>query len=224
MSNELLFFISAIVDILFVLFAARRGVDWLFGTVIANLILVGIFGAKLITIFGLVTNAGNVFYACVFLATYFLLERHGRRAGLKTIWYGVGFTFFFIAMSQFAANFSGLSQTDAVNASISSLFSFSLRITLASILSYIFAQYANIIIYEWIKARSNGKYLWLRANCANIISQLVDSLLFFSIAFFDLPGPILVQAILTGWFIKTLVIFIGVPFIYLDSYLERKKS
>lgn len=223
MSNESLFIISALADILFVLFAARRKIDWLFGTIVVNLILIGIFGTKLITVFGLTTNAGNVFYACVFLATHFLLERHGKQVGLKTIWYGVSFIFFFAVMSQFATRFVGISVTDTANNAILTLFSFSLRITFASVLAYVFAQYVNISIYEWLKGRTQGKFLWLRSNGANIVGQLVDSLLFFTIAFFDLPGPLLVQTILVGWLVKTLVVSMGTPFLYLDAYLERKK-
>ena len=224
MSNEWLFFLSVLAEMSFVLVASRKGVDWLLGTIGINLIFVSIFGAKLITVFGLVTNAGNIFYACVFLATHFLLERHGRRAGFQTIWFGVGLVLFFFTMSQFATRFTGLALSQEVNSAISTLFSLSPRVTLASILAYIFAQYVNIFIYEWIKLRTKGKFLWLRSNVANIAGQLVDSLLFFSIAFFDLPGPVLVQVILVGWAFKTFVVFLGTPFLYFDAYLDRKNS
>jgi uncharacterized integral membrane protein (TIGR00697 family) len=224
MSNESLFIVSALIDILFVLVAARCGKNWLFGTIIINLVIIGIFGAKLITVFGLVTNAGNVFYACVFFATHFLLERYGKREGLKTILLGTSFVLFFVVMSQFATKFIGLPLSDSTNDAILTLFAFSIRITSASILAYIFAQYVNIFFYEWIKKKTQSKYLWLRSNGANIVAQLVDSLLFFSIAFFDLPGPLLVQTILVGWLIKSLVVFIGTPFLYVDRYLEHKKS
>ena len=221
--NEAIFVLSALADILFVYFAARRGMEWLFGTIIINLTLVGIFGAKLIVVFGLTTNAGNVFYACVFLATHFLLERYGKEIGKKTIWYGASFILFFVILSQCAVHLLGASQSDAANAAVTTLFSFSLRVTLASILAYVFAQYVNIFVYEWLKTKTNGTLLWLRSNGANVVSQLVDSLLFFSIAFFDLPGPLLVQAILVGWLVKTLVVSMGTPFLYIDAYLERKK-
>ncbi len=223
MPNEVFFLFSALVDILFIWFATRRGIEWLLGTVIVNLILVGIFGAKLITIFGLSTNAGNVFYACVFLATHFILERHGKQKGMKTIWYGGIFVLFFGVMSQLATYSIGVSLSAGVNSAIFTLFSFSLRVTLASLTAFIFAQYVNISIYEWLKVETHGKFLWLRSNGASIIAQLVDSLLFFSIAFFDLPGPLLVQMILVGWLVKTAVVSMGTPFLYIDAYLERKK-
>ena len=224
MSNELLFLISILVDILFVFFAARRGVDWLLGTIIANLILIGIFGAKLVSAFGIVTNLGNIFYACVFLATYFILERYGRYAAVKTIWLGVSFTVFFVVLSQLATRFIGLPQTLEVNNAITTLFTFSQRIVLGSVVGFSFAQFINIKIYEWIKTFTKGRFLFLRCNVANVISQLIDSILFFSIAFFDLPGPLLVQTILGGWGVKVLVVFLGTPFVYADRYIESRKT
>jgi len=217
MSNEILFLLAALVDIIFVLIASWQGTEWLLGTVILNLLLVGIFGAKLVSIFGFVTNAGNVFYACVFLATHFILELRGRKAALRTIWVGVVFVFFFSALSQFAVMFNGSGLSQMANASLAGVFSFSFRVFCASILAYIFAQYVNISLYEWLRDRMDGKHLWIRSNGANILAQLVDSCLFFSIAFFDLPGPLLVQAILIGWAVKTAVVLLGTPFLYLGT-------
>ena len=224
MSNEWLFVLSALTDILFVFFAARRGVELLLSTVAINLVLIAIFGAKLFTVFGLTTNVGNIFYACVFLATYFLLERGGHRLGVKAIWYGAAIVCFFALLSQFAAYFTGLTTSEGINSAVTTLFSFSPRVAFASVLAYIFAQSINIFIFERLKARTKGKALWLRSIAANIVAQLVDSLIFFSIVFFDLSGPLLVQTILSGWLIKSFVTILGTPLLYLDAYFERKKA
>ncbi len=224
MSNELLFLLAALVDIVVVFIAARLGREWLLGTILVNLLLIGTFGTKLISIFGLVTNVGNVFYACVFLATHFFIERYGKDAAWQTVWFGVGLVLFFTVMAQFAVNYQGLGLSDAANTASATLFPFSSRVIFASMLAYVFAQYVNISLYVWIRERAHGKFLWLRSSAANITSQLVDSSLFFTIAFLNLPGPMLVQAILTGWLLKSLVGLAGTPFLYLNGYLERKKQ
>ncbi len=222
-SNEALFLLAALIGVTAVFIAARLGREWLLGTIAVNLILIGIFGAKLIPVFGLVTNVGNIFYACVFLATHFLIERYGKNAAWQSISLGASFVVFFTLMSQIAVNFSGSALSETINIAGTTFFSFSPRIIIASILAYAFAQYANIVLFLWIREKTNGKSLWLRTNGANIISQLIDSLLFFSIAFIDLPGPLLVQAILTGWLLKSLVVLVGTPFLYADAHLARKK-
>ncbi len=214
MSNEWIFLISLIVNIAFVTFCARRGKEWLFGSIVVNLIFIGIFGTKLIDVFGFVTNAGNVFYACVFLATHFLIEKYGRHDGLRTVWIGGSFMVFFLVMSQLVTEYIGIPQSQATNSAINALFSYSPRAIVASVAAYIFAQYINVSIFSYLKERTRDKSLWLRSNAANIVSQLADSLLFFSIAFFDAPGPLLVQMILVGWLVKTFVVMVATPFLY----------
>ncbi|MBP9711937.1 MAG: queuosine precursor transporter [Candidatus Pacebacteria bacterium] len=223
MLNEILVLMLIILDILFIFFASRRSMEWLLGSILVNLLLVGVFGAKLISVFGFVTNIGNIFYASAFLATHFLVEKHGKKIGLQTIWDGVVFILFFNIMSQIAAKLSGLNDSSVVNNAISTLFSFSVRIVIASILGYIFAQFININLYEWLKTHTNGKHLWLRSTGANIVSQLADSMLFFSIAFFDLSGPLLLELILTGWLLKIFTGIVGLPLLYYGNYLDKRK-
>jgi uncharacterized integral membrane protein (TIGR00697 family) len=141
---------------------------------------------------------------------------------MKTIWFGVFFAIFFMVMAQFVARFTGLSQTSEVNNALNTLFTFSPRIVLGSIIGFAFAQVINIRVYEWIKVRTKGRFLWLRTSGANIVSQFVDSILFFSIAFFDLPGPLLVHAILVGWVIKVIVVSIGIPLLYSNTAWKTK--
>jgi uncharacterized integral membrane protein (TIGR00697 family) len=221
MSNGIILLISALVDMLFIFYSSRRGVEWLFGTIVLNLILVSIFGAKLMMIGGYTTNAGNVFYACVFLATHFVLEKAGKSKALRTIFCGASFLIFFTVLAHLAAKVVSVPESDQVNGAILTLFSISFRVTVASLTAFIFAQYVNIYVYEWLRVKTKGRFLWLRINGANIVGQLVDSLLFFSIAFFDLSGFTIIQTILAGWILKVVVVALGTPFLYWDKHLKK---
>ena len=203
--------------------AARLGSNWLLGTVAINLILISVFGSLLIDLFGFVTNAGNGFYASVFLATHFLLERHGREMGLKVIWFGLGGLLLFTILAQLTIRLTPIAESQNYILAASFIFDLSTRVTLASIIAYIFAQYINIYIYEWLRLKTRARHLWVRTNVANFFGQAVDSLLFFSIAFPDLAGPILVQAILIGFVVKVIIGLFGTPFLYLDHSLNLSK-
>lgn len=222
MSNELLLLYCALVDIIFVFLAARAGRDWLFGTIGINLILVGAFGAKLVSVFGLVTNVGNIFYACVFLATHFLLERDENLSRQNLVWFGVFIIFLFGLMAQFALHLAGTPDSRSISDQLQAVFTSSAKVRSASLFAYIFAQYINITLYRKIQKSTGKKFLWLRVNGANIVSQLVDSSFFFTLAFVDLSGPLLIQSILAGWAIKTAVVALGTPFLYADAYLRKK--
>lgn len=221
--NAWYFLGAIIIDVTAVFIAARLGRDWLMGVIITNLLLIGVFGAKLVSVLGIVTNVGNVFYACVFLATYFIIEHYGKPAALQTIWYSVGFMILFAVLSQFAAISDGSILSTDVNNAISQLFAFSPAVFIASILAFIYAQYVNITLYAWVKKRIHNKWPWVRSVFTNSISQLLDSVLFFSIAFYNQSGLSLVKAILAGWAIKVLVMCLAAPTLAFDLYLRRKK-
>lgn len=222
MSNEIIFLSCILIDIIFIFAFARYKAEWLFGIISFNLVLAQIFGAKLISLFGIAANAGNAFYAAAFLGTHFFLEKRGRTEGIKLVWFGFLIVVLFGIMSELCTLLVGLPTSGVVNASVETLFSFSPRATFGSLVAYVFAQHVNIALYEWIRMKTNGGHLWMRSMGANLVSQLLDSMMFFSIAFFNLPGPLLVQAILFAWAIKTAAVGLGLPFLYLDSFLSKK--
>ncbi len=224
MHNEIYLLVLAILDIIFVFVAARMGSARLFGSVALNLILISIFGAKFVSILGYTTNVGNIFYACVFLATYFILERQSKKEAINTIWFGLVVTTFFIFFSQIVANFINPNSLDAIDVAMKTLFSFSIRVAIASALAYIFAQYINICMFVWIRDKTGDKFLWLQVLGATIVGQLIDSCLFFTIAFLDMSGALLLQAIITGWIVKIGVIVLAIPALYFDKSLLKNNK
>jgi uncharacterized integral membrane protein (TIGR00697 family) len=50
------------------------------------------------------------------------------------------------------------------------IFSNSIRIMVASVISFSFAQLHDIWAYEFWKKKTNGKHLWLRNNASTIVS------------------------------------------------------
>jgi uncharacterized integral membrane protein (TIGR00697 family) len=224
MTNECLLFISAGIDIVFVFCVARFLPQRLFGAVVLNLLLISIFGSKMVPFFNITTNAGNVFYACIFLATYFLLERNSVKSTYSVITVGILSVIFFTLLSQIVLHFSVVSGQETLSQAFFTVFSPSPRIVCASLIAYTFAQYINIRIYSYLQNRFKGSYLFLRSNGANIVAQLVDSCIFFSIAFVDVSGTVLLQAIISGWLIKIFVVFLGTPFLYIDAYFLKKHA
>lgn len=222
MNNEILYVLTALWDISFVIYASRKSVEWLYATIITNLILIAVLGVKLVTVFGLVTNAGNIFYACVFFATYLIFEAYGRNTALKTIPVGIVYTAFFVMSAYFVNEMVGAPITDDISKVIAFIFPYSLRVIFASLVSYLCAQYINISTFEWIKNKTQGRLLWLRINGANAVGQFVDSMIFFSIVFSDLPGILLIQTIVIGWCIKMCVVLLGTVCLYTKNFLNNK--
>lgn len=60
----------------------------------------------------------------------------------------------------------------------------SLRVIIASMAAYIVSQTHDIHAFEWWRDKTNGKHLWLRNNASTFISQLIDTCIFITVAFY----------------------------------------
>src|ERR1700752_1009665 len=96
MHNELIFLITIFIVFGFVLLAFLAGRRWLHAAIAINLMFITIFGAKIVPLFGHVTNVGNIFYAGVFLAAQLLVEHHGKNEGKKSTFLGASAVIFLI--------------------------------------------------------------------------------------------------------------------------------
>lgn len=93
------------------------------------------------------------------------------------------------------------------------------RIWVGGIISYGISQTLNVTIFSWLK-RETGGLLWLRAGVASIVSQIVDTFLFVSIAFW---GVFPIGQLLVGQMVAKVVLsaLIVPPAIYLFVALGR---
>ena len=95
------------------------------------------------------------------------------------------------------------------------------RIWLAGIISYGVSQTLNVTIFAWLKGREGAALLWLRAATASMLSQVVDTLLFVTIAFY---GVFPIRELLLGQMIVKVVLsaVLVPPLIYLFVALGRR--
>lgn len=223
--NELLLIVLAILSIAFVIAAWVFDKERLYSIILVFLILISVIGGKIVQFFGHETNTGNIFYASIFLATYFLIERYGRRAGIRSIWVGtIGVAFFSILLYA-AILLVGSSSTSALNAALSTALAPEPRLAYASILAYIFSQNLNVYLYVFLKKKYAGRRLWLRANTCNVVSQLLDSAIFFTAAFWGaLPPANIVDVLVTGFVIKVVFIMVASPLLYFNRVEEENEG
>jgi hypothetical protein len=221
--NELLLGVEALFCALVVVLAWRFARERLYGVIVVLLILIANTGGKIVEYFGHSTNTGNIFYASVFLATYFIVERFGKREGFYSIWIGVvGVAFFFILV-QLTVAMTGSPETSALNNALQIAYAPFSQVTAASLIAYVLSQNLNVFIYTYLKRRLRGARLWLRANISNLISQIIDSIIFFSIAFWGVVLPEnIADIIMTGLVIKVAFVAATSPLLYLNRVEQEE--
>jgi uncharacterized integral membrane protein (TIGR00697 family) len=220
MSNELIFVGATLLDLLLILLATKYGKNWLFLLIAANLIMVQVLAVKNVEVFGFIASAAAIFYAAIFIATDILTEHWGKAEGYKSIKYAFVAIVFVIGFGYLGRMFVPVDPNAATGA-FDILFNAIPRITIASLVAYLVAQNLDIWLYQFIREKTGGKHLWLRNNGSTLVSQFVDSVLFFTIAFFG-TVPFIVSLILTGYFAKLIIALVDTPFIYLSYWIQGK--
>lgn len=224
MSNELIFFITLAVNLTFILFAFRMGKEWLFAAIVGNMLINILVAGKLIPIFGVVASASAITYASIFLATDLLTEHHGKKEGYRSVWIAFAVTVLFVILGQLIMKFSSISDTLELSNSLQFVLKTAPRIAVAGLLAYLVAQNFDVWFYHFIHEKTGPRFLWLRNNLSTIVSQFIDSVIFFTLAFVGVvPFDILVQIVITGYLVKLIVALFDTPFIYLSYLIKGEK-
>tara|TARA_B100000678_G_scaffold241894_1_gene213006 strand:+ start:649 stop:1410 length:762 start_codon:yes stop_codon:yes gene_type:complete len=104
--------------------------------------------------------------------------------------------------------------------------------TMASMIAYLTAQFVDVQVFHFVKAKTKGKKLWLRNNVSTLTSQLVDSIAVVLITYYyaknlpvDEAEPVyeqLVIFILSAYLFKVIAALLDtIPFYLLTNSLKR---
>lgn len=173
--------------------------------------------------FGISVTLGNVIYSTVFLATDILSEIYGGKEARKAVKIGFFSILIFTILTQIDLLFIPNEQ-DLVNESMHTIFSFMPRFCFASILTYIISNTIDTYLYDIIKNKlPQEKFLWVRNNGSTMISQLIDSILFTTIAFVGIYSwGVVINLIIVTYAVKLVVAILDTPFIYIAKRIEKK--
>ncbi|MFO7849403.1 MAG: queuosine precursor transporter [Spirochaetia bacterium] len=226
MSNELFWGIMLLVNFIAIIAAYRLwGRVGLFIWVPVSVIIANIQVTKTVEIFGITATLGNIVYASSFLVTDILSENYGKRDAARAV--GIGFfSLILFTLLMNLALFFEPAPGDFVHESMGTIFGFLPRIVAASLAAYGLSQLHDVLAYHKWKKRLPGKrFIWIRNNMSTMISQLIDSLIFTSIAFWGVfPREVLIEILLTTYLLKWIVAVLDTPFIYLARQLYEGKN
>jgi hypothetical protein len=96
------------------------------------------------------------------------------------------------------------------------------RIILASFIAYLLSQTHDVWAFHFWKKLFRGRHLWLRNNISTASSQLLDTVVFISVAFL---GIMPVGQLIAGQYVVKLgIALLDTPLVYLLVWLIRKNS
>lgn len=214
------FFVTFIVMVLMYRCFGKQGlIAWVaIGTIIANIQVI-----KTVDIFGISATLGNVMFASIYLATDILNDIYGRKVAKRAVWLGFSSTLVMIIVMQMSLHFIPAPE-DISQKALSTIFDLVPRIALGSIIAYIIGQHVDVFIFSMIKkVFQSDKTFIIRAYGSTVLSSIIDTALFVTIAFIGtLPASVVFEIFITTYVLKLVSTIFNVPFGYIAKSFYRK--
>ncbi|MEE4311919.1 MAG: queuosine precursor transporter [candidate division KSB1 bacterium] len=191
----------------------------LFALFIAGLTIASVLAGKIIDLFGFYVPAGVIAYSITFIATDVISEIWGRAKANFAVFSGFCALVLVMILVNIAMVLKPAPFWQGQDA-FRSVLSGTSRIIIASFIAYLVSQFHDVWAFHFWKKVTHGRYLWLRNNLSTMVSQLIDTALFITIAFYG-EQPVL-HLIFGQYVIKLLIAVVDTPVVYaLVSYLRR---
>jgi len=186
-------------------------------------ILANMTTSKLVSIGKFVVPVAIVSYSVTFTLTDFTGEIFGKDFSEKIV-LSAFFMNILVALALFVSVKLPCSEVmTSICIDFNKVNSLSFRIFMASIITFIISQSHDVFAFEFWKKKTKGKYLWLRNNASTLVSQLIDSVCFCTLAFaFVMPWKFVFSVILAQYVIKASFALLDTPFLYLSVWLRKK--
>ena len=181
---------------------------------------INILGAKLFEL-----SVGILPYPLTFLITDLISEIYGRKKADQVVITGIFASIFSILLILISSYVPAIEASPIDDETFNSVFLNAPLAVLASMLTYLFAQFIDIRIYHFWKKLTKGKHLWLRNNFSTFTSQFIDTFTIVSllILFGILPEEKFTVLIISGFLFKVIVAILDTPILYLFVWVIRKR-
>lgn len=198
------------------------------GVFLTHALLGELIGGKLFTLGGWVMSIGVIPWPVVFVTTDLVNEYYGPAAVRRLTLLAVALIVYAFGVLWACMQVPAWDQSPVSDAAFYSVFGQSMWIIAGSIVAFAISQLVDALVFVFLRARTHGRLLWLRAVGSTVVSQLLDTFVINSIAFGasgKLTGPQVIELSVTNYGYKFLIAVATLPVIYaghgiMDRYLH----
>lgn len=206
------------------------------GLFIASLTASNFLASKLFSVsilgFTLLAPAAVLAYALTFTFTDIISEVYGRRAANLAVRLGFAAQILVLLYAWFAVALPTSTHSPVGEEEFRKVVGSTGSIIAASLTAYLVSQHHDVWAFHLWKEKTRGRWLWLRNNASTLVSQLIDTVLFISLAFHvypmllhdlpSLPWSVIGTIIVSQYIIKALIALADTPLVYLGVAAVRR--
>ena len=175
--------------------------------------IAGVLGNKQVALGPLAVEAGIFAFLLLVVTSSAVAEMHGRETANRLVLIGFVPLIISLLLSIVVLALPASPEMDPARLSaFETVMGGTPRIWLGGILAYGISTLLNVTIFSRLKAREGAGLLWLRAGIASVLSQIVDTLIFITIAFYGvfpigelLLGQMIAKVVLSALLVPPLV-------------------
>ena len=176
-------------------------------------------------------DAGTITFPFAYMLGDVLTEIWGYRTAKKVIWITFVCNIILVACTQIGVWLPSPDYLQETANAYNHLFTYVPRIVVGSLVGFLLGELSNAWIMDWMKRKTEGKFLWLRTIGSSIVGYLFDTLPFVLIAFVGIVSTRDLLLMLATQYIMKLSIeaFFGTPMAYaviawVKRYVERREK
>ena len=178
-----------------------------------GLVMSNLFGGKIISVLGFTVAGAIITYPLTFLSTDIIGEIWGKQEANDCVKIGIIVQLIFLALGYLSLAISPQEASESLQQSLTVVLNQGLRMTLASLGAFSVSQFLDVFLFHKLMESCNGEKKWLRNNLSTMTSQLVDTLIFITIAFYGVVDNL--PAMVLGQYVIKLLLALGdTPFFY----------
>jgi hypothetical protein len=180
--------------------------------------IAGVLGNKQVALGPLAVEAGIFAFLLLVVTSSSVAELHGRPIANRLVLVGFAPLIVSLLLSLIVLALPASPEMDPARLNaFNTVMGGTPRIWLGGITAYGVSTSLNVTIFSRLKAREGAGLLWLRSAIASVLSQVVDTLIFITIAFYGvfpigklLLGQMLAKVVLSAILVPPLVyLFVG---------------
>jgi queuosine precursor transporter len=204
--------------------------DFILGGYVCILLCANLIGpAKLTTLhvpvigYPVTFLAGVLFFPISYLFGDILTEVYGYARDRRVVWSGFAALVFAAVMAYVIVHLPPAEGWKNNQPAVEAIFGNTPRIVMGSIIAFWCGSFVNSFVMAKMKVLTNGRWLWTRFIGSTLCGELVDSGLFYTIAFIGLwPSAQLVSVMLTQYVLKSAWEILATPLTYwVVGFLKR---
>jgi queuosine precursor transporter len=217
--NELFYLAITLLALSIVVLAAKRGIATLMACGVLLTLSTAVMAGKLVPILGYQVSAATCLFAAIFLLSDVTTELHGRKAAFSVLFTMVAADILFLTFGSLVIQIPAATPTPVSDA-LDKIFTFLPRLMAGGLLAFVISQLLDVLIFARIREATGPKHLWLRNFGSTAISQLVDTVIVWFVAFYGII-PNLWPIIFANYSVKLAASALSIPFCYAAVKLAR---